>query len=511
MVTNYKSFMLTGLILTDTRALAAIMNEPQERVCVIINRYIARCTPYINWYLVDISDAIYAGLDTRDWHACATIINDYYCGLGLESVNCPLFILGGDDVIPMPRIENPITGVGNRYLHADFLYCFEKQDSVHLDYLFMQTPRFAVGRLPLPLKQYKDNLGQQDLVTYLDTCADLIPSAISVDKIMMTTAESFYGASVEMMKDLQADNETVVVSPSLDLEQTETRESYLDTLRQHNFVLFDLHGSDRQSFPYFVGENKSRTRYPIALAPSLISYGSPHIFNTIACFGARFVGYDIDLSMLRSALAGGTMLYCGSCDTAIGGIDKMFVATSMMSFYNIYLSQGYPSGMALTKAKQDYFISCAVRDGFSYAMYTILEFNLFGCPILSMRPRLSLDYRPAAYNRQPNGKDIMTYHPEKAQVLYKATPFNKDVRDLVRKSKDIKLEAMCTIAENAIYQYLNYGSVALQQVIQVSQDTTNGYRFIFTLSSQNGDNSFEISYIVSVDSNGNVLSIVCTN
>ena len=105
--------MLTGLILTDTRCLASILSSNPNKVKEIVASYVSSCASYIDWQVVDISDEIYADFDKTNWRTYIQVLDDYYTGLGLQDrCYCPLFILGGDDVVPMPIIRNPLDCVG---------------------------------------------------------------------------------------------------------------------------------------------------------------------------------------------------------------------------------------------------------------------------------------------------------------------------------------------------------------------------------------------------------------
>lgn len=121
--------MFTGFILTDTKRLAYLLSTTQYEITSAISSYTTACASYINWQLIDVADSMYEDIDTANWSAYASIINDYYYGLGLQDVyNSPLFIIGGHDIIPMPKVYSPLSAIGNEYLDSDMLYCFEPKD-----------------------------------------------------------------------------------------------------------------------------------------------------------------------------------------------------------------------------------------------------------------------------------------------------------------------------------------------------------------------------------------------
>lgn len=104
--------MLKGLIFTDTYVLARNLSVLQEDIQCVLHQYIAQSSPYVEWHIVDVSDPMYADtVDSDDWFSYAKILTDFYYGLGLnEHQNCPLFIIGGVNEIPMPWITNPLAG-----------------------------------------------------------------------------------------------------------------------------------------------------------------------------------------------------------------------------------------------------------------------------------------------------------------------------------------------------------------------------------------------------------------
>lgn len=70
--------------------------------------------------------------------------------------------------------------------------------------------------------------------------------------------------------------------------------------------MFNLHGADAEGMCGFYSEDE-------AFNPSLLNQGRARVFNTVACFGARYAGYERNDSMLLSALyGGGVLLYTGS-------------------------------------------------------------------------------------------------------------------------------------------------------------------------------------------------------
>ncbi len=508
--------MLTGLILTDISRLSQVLSCSSDKLNEAISSYVQSCNSFMNWQVIDVSDTIYEGIDKSDWHAFASALSDYYEGLGLRGTSyCPLFILGGDDIVPMPPIQNPIGSLGREYLYADMAYCFEVGSHPRLSDFVSATPRFAVGRLPLTKDWDIDALS-----AYLNDCVDLATKGIAVRGAAMTTTQSWLRASKEMMRDiptvsLSADyvplNEKMIVSPDLDMDYQEMVDGYIHELKKVDFLVCNLHGCDRKEKPVFFGEDVDRASHPVALKPQVLEQTSPYIFNTVACFGGRYIGYELNESMLLTAFAYGTMLYCGSCEIALGGNDMEGYSELLMKLYNIYLHKGMPAGLALMKAKQDYYRTCHEDEDDAGSMYTILEFNLFGCPIISMQPKLGFDYKPRLLGHHIAQKSLVSYRPKTVEVIVGGAHRADDIHAYVQGLVDNNLNVIRQKVEKDVYQRLGLGSENLQQVMRVSQDNFEiGYQFLYAWAPQESMRFFEMYYLVSTDRNGEITKIIQT-
>lgn len=502
--------MLVGLILTNTQRLASVLSSSQSKVNDVLSSYVSSCTSYISWQIIDISDEMYNDIDKSNWWAYIPVLNDYYIGLGLQDRSyCPLFIIGDDDIVPMPTIRNPLYTAGREYLYSDMAYCFDSPN-VRLEDFISKVPRFAVGRLPITSDWILDSLAE-----YLEDCVDFAANGIPVRGAAMTTTQSWLRASNEMMRDiptvsLSEDfvplNNRMIVSPDLDTRYEEMYDGYVHELKKIDFLVCNLHGSYQKEVPFFSGEDNSHSINPIAIQPSMLENYAPYIFNTVSCYGGRYIGYNLKESMMLTALTFGTMLYCGSGDVAFGGPEMEGNSELMMKLYNIYLHKGIPAGLALIKAKQDYYRTCHNDDGDEYAMFTILEFNLFGCPLISMQPKLDADYEPRLLGQPIARNTQSSYRPKTIEVVFGGAHKADDIHAYVRGLVDNNLSIIKQKVEVEVYQRLGLGKNDLQQVMRVSQDNCAiGYQFLYTTFSM-----FQMSYIVDTDNQGNITKIIHT-
>ena len=324
-------------------------------------------------------------------------------GMGLApSPKLCLFIIGGDDVIPMPRIPNPLGF--DEPLHSDFLYCFKDNDLQIVD---AKAAQCNTGRLPLEDGILKTSLNE-DLQSYFNLAGMMLDSGIDIDNVLMTSTQSWLPASNDMLKGLpiespypvaNATNDKMYVSPQLDLEDRYVSNYYKQNLGQADLLMFNLHGADYPGYSSFYGEGAEGHNTPEAFNIDMLRYSNARVFNTVACFGARYIGYERIDSMLLSAMyGGGIVLYAGSCTTALGRSGQYHVAAqdiliptgmseSFMKLYTLYLFSGVTAGEAFLRAKCDYFNTCRSLDGDEEAIATILMFNLYGLPALWVNKR----------------------------------------------------------------------------------------------------------------------------
>ena len=453
------------------------------------------------------------------------ILNDYYLGLGLEgSEYIPLFIVGGENEIPMPRVENPTYAMrpsGREFVCSDMMYCYVWRDTEDID---LQTfvdsaPRFAVGRLPL-----SEEHNMSDLQGYLDDCITFFSEGLDVQGTAITTAEVWMTASRDMVQDLPMAslsaervplNNRMVVCPPLDTELSDMYEDYVQELQKVDFLVSNLHGGDTPGSPSFNGQAKNDSRIkPQAIHPSMFRSACPLVFNTVACHGARYTGYAIEDSMLYSAFRSGAMLYCGASDNAIGaGGDEEYGSCSemRMKLYNVYLYKGIPAGLALMKAKEDYLRNCMKEDGPDCAMYTVLEFNLFGCPLLRLQPKLDAGYQPTLYGHPIVQMGKVNYRPVKS-IPVEENAFNtNDLHAYLRRRVDENLFYIRQKVEREVYQRLGLGAENIQQVLQVTQDDHEiGYRFIYMFTPHLTYRYLETYYLVNTNTKGDITKIMQT-
>lgn len=414
----------TGILMTDIDALAKKCKKKRSSIETIFNSFIEGSALIgIHWELLDANQGTYeyAFEEYTDWRAYDLVIEDFICGMGLEpSENLGLFIIGGDDIIPMPKVDCPLAGITNNPLDVDYMYCFLGGDS--------SVIRCNVGRFPLENGFVKDGL--ELIEDYFNKClATYDGVGLDVNKGVMTSTESWLPSSHEMIRDLpiqtlvpeyNCTDKNLFVSPKLDSTDEKTQAKFNEAIGDADFLMFNLHGSDGYENASYYGEDKNHRSYPEAFTSDNIFSTTAIIINSTACYGGRYVGYDRGHSLLLQGIYGSALLYTASCTTALGRgngwsetVDLLMPAgmsETLLKLYSLYLYRGIDAGQALLKAKTDYFQTCRETDGENESLATILMFNLYGNPLLNMKPKMEKDNRSksADIDSSKNGIKLST-------------------------------------------------------------------------------------------------------
>ena len=355
-----------------------------------------------------------------------------------------LFILGGHDVIPMPQVKNPARQTGElprpgelvcseEVLEADLLYAYgengEADNLLQDGYVDLQwlahAPAFYTGRLPLADGElsFEDEskfLGYFDrsLQAFCPPMASTVPGiALSGHRHVAVTAEAFCKVSEQMLDrlplhPLKGDSRWVragkLVSPGLDLNRTAIRNGtdgepspegfgdYWTAVQQADVLTFVLHGSgEKYEQGGYYGESRTVNSYqPLAFCPRLLKETSAKVVSGVCCWGARYIGFEPEVSALLTAIYHQTLLFMGACRCAYGTSDRamevyqgcgMMYANVLVSSYLRHLMRGVPAGEALERAKFD-CLSHTADGSLEITMTTLLEFNLYGDPMLFLQP-----------------------------------------------------------------------------------------------------------------------------
>lgn len=394
-----------GIIWTDTQVLAKKYGVSRDKVERLLMAFVtANEQMGIDWYLLDMADR-QLEVGEATWMDYSEVLQNYIKDEGIApGPHLSLFIVGGNDVIPQPAEDNPCSS-GSDYddrVFADFYYCFYGQ--LQLDFLDFRCARCNVARLPLEMGQMHTTI-EEDLQAYFNI-SNMISEqgGIDIGRAVMTSNYDWIPASREMSRNLPTehmDNEEEVVldnmflSPSImeDMDE-ELAEQYYGKLSEADMLVFNLHGACNPEDSGFYSSG-------LAFSIDMLKKSNARIFNTVACWGGRYIKYKREQSMLLSAMyGGGVLLYSGSCVPAMGKcghfhydetwrIQPAAYSETFMARFAEYECLGtMTAGEAFLKAKCDYYNTSRQIEEDEVTLATVLMFNLYGNPKLRTCPNV---------------------------------------------------------------------------------------------------------------------------
>lgn len=480
---------------TNSVRLAAKYRCSQQDVLGLLQKNLSS-QQTVEFFILDASDYQEEFGDKPTWQDHKAILADFMAGMGIApSPKLSLFIVGGDDVIPMPRITNPINE--EEQLQSDFLYCFADNE---IKSLHAKEAQCNVGRLPLESGSLPSTL-TDDLQSYFNLSNMLLTTGIDVNKVVMTSAESFLPAGNDMVRGLPMEelpkipdvtSGNVFKSPRLATDDEYVYKQYRKEISQADMLMFNLHGSDARGYSSFYGEGLSGHNTPEAFSCEMLKYSGARIFNTVACFGGRYIGYSRKDSMLMSSLyGGGIVLYAGSCSSALGRSAKANnvaqdvlmpsgFSESFMKLYSLYLFGGVTAGEAFLYAKCGYFNQCRSTDGDEGALATVLMFNLFGLPVLNVNSNKDVIQEARGLKEVSN----INIQKKEKKVLYTKKQDTSSILSDVRMRVDDNLRKIRTTIESKLYTYWGLNPADLDNIVELSDGNRKTLRFEY--NSDNG-------------------------
>lgn len=387
--------------------------------------------------------------------------------------------------------------------------------------------RNNVARLPLEDGQLDTDI-RSDIGAYFNI-SSMYGGGIPVGNVLMISNRDWIPASCTMTQHLpllyNTDDPELIrngmyISPKLLTEDAERLSIYCKSLDKADMLMFNLHGANEEGMCGFYSEDE-------AFNPSLLNQGRARVFNTVACFGARYAGYKRNDSMLLSALyGGGVLLYTGSLipvpmfsneetDEARQLLLNPGTGSEvLMRLYPLYQFKGMTGGKAMLQAKCDYFNMCRHVEDDSFSMSTALMFCLYGNPMLHVRRReyvvesaLQNDAMPPA----PIKADGSPLKKTIRQRLLQKDKSNQSLIDQIRGYVDENLNAIRNMVEQHLYQQLGLKPEMLDSIDQVSRPTIDGnYETGYSFNYHDASRQYGADTFVEVDVQGKTKRIYTT-
>ena len=523
-----------------------------------ILEYIGKCRNYgIGYHLLDLAQENPLA-SAGNWRDCARLLNEFVRrnGLSTENRTMALFIIGGDDVIPMPRVPNPChdandakqqKNITEQDLDADLLYAYDFNDMTwqseqvpDLARLFSCRPRFVPGRLPLE-EGFMETDFKTDIRGYLERALQAFAqNGISLKKRpVITSCESSRNISRIMTEALPLERldpidgyieNNIIVSPLYELRKAVPGPSgepvdpragrCLDAQMTAEMLLFMLHGSPQPLCAEYSGE-RDASYHPVAFQSDQFRLARARCVAAICCYGARFIGYKRQYSPLLQAIYNQTLLFMGACRSAFGHFDchlqldeikhPLSASELLLRYYLTRLLAGLDAGEALLAAKTDYVrfaLQNKTAEQPDILVTTILEFNLFGDPLLHVQPLVSLPENSPSELIPASDRDfIFGPMPQRsyATLFHREHDGNSPLSEKLRNLVDRNFEEIHQFFTRKLYETLGIPPSDLHSIRRFGTDgKTDGYSFCYRKEEKN----FTLETRVETDPQGNISSVV---
>jgi hypothetical protein len=445
-IVNSQPFSLSGIILTNISVLAGILNCGMDEIRNIIQTYILQLKPDgYNYTLLDSNDNKIANLTSlNSWQEHVDLVKEYIKGVKIKPEY--LFIIGGHEVIPMPRIDNePACYSDDATIDTDLPYAYLKTSDfdslLWAGEIFNEQLFFNVGRLPTG----KDN-SVDDITLYFQRSSNILINSITINSCFGISAGSWEYASNEVIDVIDSKTE-LHYSPDHNLQ------TIADVFNdQAESFYFNLHGSDMPTTAQYFGDEQP------AISPDFLS--SAQKLNSIvteACYGAKFIGYLKSYSMLLSSIYANTVTFVGSSRVAFGNPTDgggIFSADVIANEFIKGINEGLTSGMSFSLARISVFESTS-DDFFNYDVTTCAEFNLYGDPMISFNKVKS---KSTGTKRAKTISDISKGSFQKKPPVFEKVTFANSDKGVLNNIREIVNEDIRKIRETVnehVYKYFN--------------------------------------------------------
>lgn len=396
-----QSYLKKGLLLTNSRLLAKKLGVDEECMVTILNEYIHHMKSM--GYMYTLVNTITFTRNNKWYEYHDILLNTHKSERSKgEQESEYLFIIGGNDIIPVPVINNYVDN-SDDVVETDILYAYpygaKTQTLLESTELYKAEALFMVSRLPLAsdasferlldfLQRSLDchaNGGIQ--MTYAYGHSDPNWKRVSTKVIERLTVNGLFP---QYKKPLPQEVFTGQLFMSPPVEHSNLAEVFNTNA---SLFYFNLHGSDQPDANYYLGEEYMKKSYAVAgfTADAIRAAQNPNIFVAECCYGAKHVGYDIEHCILNSAMMSNTMIFLGASKIAYGQVDQanggavgaLSSADLLSAAFIEGLLNGMSAGEALMLARYMFFCN---KDGnlSPFDALTLCEFNLYGDPMLGI-------------------------------------------------------------------------------------------------------------------------------
>lgn len=505
-----------GYVFTNVRELGRKLNVGKDKIMSLLTMFINEKTKYGTSYrLVDVSDyepmldenrckGKSISLSSGDsWEKYQRVLIDRYVYDSRTNDQIAyLFIVGGDDIIPMPVIPHFDKGFSDKTIDSDlpysYLYGSETLPRIEDRTIFTLSSHLLTGRLPLAVDASLD-----DLSSYLDRSLRVSRDGFefgdaygqsdpSWKRVSACVTERLY--SNNLMTRYNVDSEStdflhksLVLSPVVDSE-------ILDNFFPTNASLyyFNMHGSDAPQMAGFTGnslpDENDNCYSTIGITPEQWTRTeSPNIVVTEACYGARFIGKTCCYSMLLSAMRTNTVVYVGSSRVSLGTPDRAgqnqtpsYADVIARVFIEAFLWGGYDAGVAMHLARMTVASDSRITP---LECLTVTEFNLFGDPTVTSRGAAVQKSKSEKSARQLISEPLVS-DASNVRFKVKVSEGKQDAKSsilgIARRAVDNNVDFINRTIGEHLYEHFKIKPRRLEKVMEIKYDDSiiyNWYKY----------------------------------
>lgn len=522
-----------GAILTNSVALARKLGcEPMTIVRLLEAYIVASLNRGIRYRIIDASSYTMLNPEARGkslsltpsstWVEHTILLADYYRygRLTSEDRSCYLFIVGGEDIIPMPVIRHYMASTPNFHdkdIDTDIPYAYMLGERTYplleSGKIFSYEQYFHVGRLP-----FATDASIEDFAGYLRR-ASAAAAGIEVESYYGQTNMPWGDESLVVCQPLrdaaiptqssnyesaycEVDDERFYVAKQGLIYSLPVSVGNLEQVfdRDASFYYFNLHGSNSPTYNGYIADHVGTAILPEHIA----STTTPNIFVTEACYGGRFQRYAKRDSMLLSAMSSQTLLFLGSSRIAFCN-NRYSIDNSdrLANVFIVELLNGLSGGEALYNARKSFF---EYDDGHLYdqQLVSIVEFNLFGDPSLVMRRAGSKGLASRRTEPLMRGEVIRV---SESKCLYDASEEqnSSSILQLVRREVDKNLMRIRQTIDKELYDRLGVEHRSLRNIF--SNSFSDGRSF-YSFNYSDDKAGYERAYSAITSPEGELLTVI---
>lgn len=529
-----------GLIFTNVGLLAEKMEIDEQDLMSVFDEFIKQKRKYdISYKLVDAGNYSYqkSGFWGNNKTVCLTpdsplwdymdILMDVHNGekkAGSE-ISQYLFIIGGNDTIPMPCTRHYIPDDGNDdSIDTDILYAYpygkEMLTLLENQEVFKYDQLFFVGRLP-----FGTDASLEDLCGYLErdiNYSNGIPMSEAYGQCDPHWKKVSSRVTNDLLKGnylrnldryLSADHyyNRLILSPMV-VEENVSQVFHTNA----SLYYFNLHGGEgREACGYFgvMLHQEEDGCWPVIEPEHMTTCETPNITISEACYGGRFIGLDKHHSMMLASLFTNTLAFVGSSRVAWGAVDSSSSSASdcpvsyadiIANYFISAILQGYSAAEALFIARRA--LLQGTTPGDPHAALTVVEFNLFGDPTTTMDSRSELKS-----GRKPTGKNALATQDAKIGCSIEkieTTNRGNSILEQVRGAVNANIQQIHVIIGQ--FLYANYGIKPrpVDEIFKIKYN--NGQeelKFNYDLTSER---KIPTRFVVTTSTDGKIKSVYTT-